>query len=386
MKRRKLLSQAAIGITGATAISCSGSSSPEKIDSDKELPVINWRMATSWPRFVDVFKSLNILCQHVEEMTDGRFAITPYEIGAIGEIDDHEKLLHAVAGNESYKGNKVHCGHTALYYFTNINPALAFGTAVPFGLNAQQQHAWLYRGYGIEVLQEVLDHHKLNLKWFPAGNTTTQTGGWFRKKIVKVDDLKGLRMRIPGLAGRVLERLGVIVEDLPPHKIVSALLENRVDPDKGINAVEWIGPSEDETLGLQKAAQVYYYPGWWEPGTSFALLINGAEWDALPPSYQNVLEAAAMETNLTMLARYSVSNIEALERFDFEGKKPVPFSKTLLRQFYQAALETYEECASNNEQFDRVYRQWQCFRERIYSWHQISSLRFSEIAYEDWKD
>lgn len=321
-------------------------------------------MATSWPKFLSVFEGIDILCQRVGEMTAGRFTITPYEGGALAPPLE---LFDVVSAGE------VECGHTVTYYYMDKSPTLAFSTSVPFGFSTQQQNAWLYSGGGIEAIQTVLD--PFNLIWFPAGNTTGQMGGWFRRQINSIDDFQGLKMRIPGLGGQVLERLGVTTETLAAQDIVPALLDGTID------AVEWIGPAEDRTLGLQKAAPYYYYPGWWEPGTSFAVLINRERWEQLPAVYQAVFKTAAAEANLAVLARYNAQNREALDRLRLGGTTTLPFSADIMAACRQTAFDIYEELAAEDASFNKVYRQWQDFRGRLYDWNRVSSLSFNEFAY-----
>jgi len=364
MKRRNLLKQLTAGGMVGTVAACSASPPSEEALADQ--PVVNWRMTTSWPRFLNVFEGVDVLCQQVSDMTFGRFTITPYEGG---DLVPPLELFDAVQRGE------VECGHTALYYFLDKSPALALGTSVPFGLTAQQQNAWLYSGGGIEAIQKVLD--PFGLVWFPAGNTTGQMGGWFRQQVNTVADLQGLKMRIPGLGGKVLSRLGVTIESLAAQDIVPALLEGTID------AVEWIGPSDDRTLGLQKAAPYYYYPGWWEPGTSFATLVNQEQWNALPAAYQAIFKTAAAEANLATLALYNAKNGEALERFRLGGTTTLPFSESILQTCRDTAFEIYQEIAEEDESFAQIYGEWQAFRDRIYNWNRISSLSFGQFAFQN---
>ncbi|MDB9527519.1 TRAP transporter substrate-binding protein DctP [Oscillatoria sp. CS-180] len=363
MKRRHLFEQIAVGGMAGALTACSY---PPELTSEPERsqPVVNWRMATSWPRFLDVFEGLDILCQRVSEMTSGRFTITPYEGG---ELAPPLGVFDAVAAGE------VPCAHTALYYFVDKDPALAFGASIPFGFDTQQQHAWLYSGGGIANIQKLLD--PFGLVWLPAGNTTGQMGGWFRQPINTVADLAGLKMRIPGLGGQVLSRLGVATTPLAAQNIVPALLDGTID------AVEWIGPREDRTLGLQNAAAYYYYPGWWEPATTFALLINQQQWANLPPAYQTVLKTASAAANLAMVARYNARNREILERFRLGGTTTLPFSDEILATVRQTAFDMYEEFAADDRTFDTLYRQWLDFRQNLYAWNRVSSLSLAQFAF-----
>ena len=241
-------------------------------------------------------------------MTGGRFTIEPY---AAGEIVPGLEVLDAV------QNGTVECGHTASYYYVGKNPALAFGTSVPFGLTAQQQNAWYYHGGGLEVMHKL--YSDFNVLNFPAGNTGAQMGGWFKKEIKSLQDLKGLKMRIPGLGGKVMSRLGVNVQVIPGGEIYLALERGAID------AAEWVGPYDDLKLGLNKAASYYYYPGWWEPGPTLEVQVNKSQWDKLPPEYQEVFKTAAMEANLNMLSKYDALNREALKTIVSGGAKLVAY-------------------------------------------------------------
>ncbi|NEQ70661.1 MAG: ABC transporter substrate-binding protein, partial [Symploca sp. SIO2D2] len=250
MKRRKFLNHTALGAaTTAALVGCSGSSNTQTA-STTDLPTLRWKMATSWPQSLDtIFGGAETVCQRVSDMTGGRFTIKPF---AAGEIVPGTQVLDAV------QAGTVECGHTASYYYIGKNPALAFATSIPFGLNAQQQNAWLYHGGGLEAIQKI--YSDFGIINFPAGNTGAQMGGWFKREIKSLADLQGLKMRIPGLGGKVMDSLGVNVQVLPGNEIFLAL-------DRGaIDAAEWVGPYDDQKLGLNKAANFYYYPGWWEPG------------------------------------------------------------------------------------------------------------------------
>ncbi len=254
MKRRTLLNYAAIGAASATTVTACTNTSGPAIPANS-LPNVRWKMATSWPVSLDtIYGGAQTICDRVKEITGGRFTIEPF---AAGDLVPPLQVLDAVqAGN-------VEVGHTASYYYVGKNSALGFATSMPFGLTAQQQNAWLYQGGGLEAIQKIYaDFGIIN---FPAGNTGTQMGGWFKRKINSVADMKGLKMRIPGIGGEVMNRLGVNVQVLPGGEVYLALERGAID------AAEWIGPYDDEKLGLHKAAKFYYYPGWWEPGPTSML-------------------------------------------------------------------------------------------------------------------
>lgn len=366
MKRRDFLKTTTIGAMTAPVLDAC-SPSPDQVISIQSQPVINWRMTTSWPRYLDIlFDGIEVLCQSVSTMTKGRFTITPYPGG---ELSPPLEVLDAVSSD------KVECGHTNSFYYLDQSPALAFGTTLPFGLNAQQQNAWLYSGGGMEALNKVFA--EFGVVGFVAGNSGTQMGGWFRKEINTVADLKGLRVRIPALGGQILSRLGATVKTLAAQEIVPALLQGTID------AVEWICPYDDGTLGLQRAAPLYYYPGWWEPGTSYMVLVNRSQWEKLPKDYQAIFQAAATEANLKMLARYNAANGEALERFILGGTRLMPFSQEILQTARKTAFELYDEMASQDARFREIYNQWKAFRDRLYEWNRVSNLSFSQFAFNN---
>ena len=249
MERRKFLTKTALGAIGATAVGACASKTPTSVtipntaSTNVSAPSVRWRMATSWPKSLQIlFEAADLLCQEVNRMTNGRFVITPY---AAGELTDGLKVLQAV------QDNTVECGHTASYYYLDYGSALAFGTTLPFGLTASQQNAWLYYGGGLEAMQKL--YADLGIINFPGGNTGTQMGGWFKQQVQTIADFKGLRMRVPGLGGKILQRLGVEIQSLPGDRIFTALEQNTID------AAEWKNPDADRTLGLNKVAPFYYY-------------------------------------------------------------------------------------------------------------------------------
>ena len=364
MKRRKLLSNLAIGATTTTLLAaCSQTNNKPNLQSSS-LPNIKWQMVTSWPKSLDtIFGGAQTVCDRVAAMTGGKFTIRPY---AAGEIVPGLEVLDAV------QNGTVECGHTASYYYVGKNSALAFGTSMPFGLTAQQQNAWLYHGGGLEAMQKV--YADFNLINFPAGNTGAQMGGWFKKEVKSLADLKGLKMRIPGLGGEVMSRLGVNVQVLPGGEIFLAL-------DRGaIDAAEWVGPYDDEKLGLNRAAPFYYYPGWWEPGATLEVQVNKSQWDKLPQEYQEVFKTAAMEANLNMLAQYDSLNRDSLTRLLDSGTKLVAYSPDILAAAQKAAFDLYEENAAKNPTFKEIYQQWNEFRTSVFQWNKINELSFTNFV------
>ncbi len=364
MKRREIIKNISIS-AGTTAVlaSCGQTSNSPNVQTN-ELPNLRWRMVTSWPKSLDtIFGGAQTICDRVRVLTGGRFDIEPY---AAGEIVPGLEVLDAV------QNGTVECGHTASYYYVGKNPALAFGTSVPFGLTAQQQNAWYYHGGGLEIMHKL--YADFNIISFPAGNSGTQMGGWFKREVNSPSDLSGLKMRIPGLGGQVMARLGVNVQVLPGGEIYLAL-------DRGaIDAAEWVGPYDDRKLGLNKAASFYYYPGWWEPGSTFEIQINKSEWEKLPEQYQEVLKTAAMEANIQMISKYDALNGKALQELIAEGTKLLPYSPEILQAAQTEAFAKYEEDASKDATFKEVNEQWTQFRQEISQWNKINELSFNAFV------
>jgi TRAP-type mannitol/chloroaromatic compound transport system substrate-binding protein len=376
MKRRSVVKSISSGAIAATGVAIVGGcqntqqTAPEQTDL-ANLPNIQWQMATSWPPSLDtIFGSAGVLAERVAALTGGKFKITPR---AAGEIAPPLEVLNVVSQGA------VQCGHSAAYYYIGKSPALAFGTTVPFGFTAQQQNAWLYEGGGLTKLQEIYAQ-KFNAIQFPAGNSGTQMGGWFRKEISTLNDLKGLKMRIPGLGGQVMAKLGVTVQTLGGGEIFQALQTGAID------AAEWIGPYDDEKLGLNRVAKFYYYPGWWEPGSTFEIQINLNEWNKLPPQYQDAIKTAAYQSNTTMLARYDSRNNQALQSLLQSGVQLRPYSQEILQAAEKASFTLYDESAAKDADFKAVYEQWKQFRDRIYAWHKLNEGSFTNFVYSSIKE
>ncbi|MCE7983997.1 MAG: ABC transporter substrate-binding protein [Caldilinea sp. CFX5] len=370
MNRREFMQNLAIRTTAATALGLAAGCAAQEVGvapqaesaAAQELPELTWDMPTSWPVALDtIFGGATTFADTVSALTGGRFKINARPAG---ELAPGTEVLNVV------QEGAFPIGHTASYYYVGKSPVTAFGTALPFGFTAQQQNAWLYEGGGLTKMQEI--YAKLfNVIQFPAGNTGVQMGGWFRKEINTVADLQGLKMRIPGLGGQVMAKLGVTVQTLPGGEIFQALQTGAID------AAEWVGPYDDEKLGLQKAAQFYYYPGWWEPGPSLEVEINLDEWNKLPAFYQEVIKTSAYVANMTMLARYDARNNDALGRLLEGGAQLRGYSQEILEAAEKASFELYDELAGKDADFAAVYEEWKTFRQRIYAWHNINEGSFS---------
>jgi TRAP-type mannitol/chloroaromatic compound transport system substrate-binding protein len=354
MKRRQFLKTASIGVAAAAV------ASPAIAQS---MPEMKWRMTTSWPKSLDtLFGAAEIMAKAVAEATDNKFQI---QVFAGGEIVPGLQVVDAV------QNGTVECGHTASYYYFGKDPTFAFGTSVAFGPNQRLNQGWFTLGGGKEVLNEF--YKKYNCTALLAGNTGCQMGGWFRKEINSVDDLKGLKMRIGGFPGRVIQRLGAVPQQIAAGDIYPALEKGTID------AAEWVGPYDDEKLGFYKVAPHYYYPGWWEGGSMLFAFVNMDKWNALPKHYQAILEQAAHYANTWCMAKYDLVNPPALRRLLANGVKLHGFSPTIMEACFKAAHELHDEIAKTNESFKKVYDSMNNFMHPAYSWSQVAELNYDSF-------
>jgi TRAP-type mannitol/chloroaromatic compound transport system substrate-binding protein len=354
MKRRQFLKGA--GIAAATT----AVASPAVAQS---MPEIKWRLTSSFPRNLDtIFGAAEEFANAVAEATDKKFQI---QVFAANEIVPPLEAADAVQ-----KGTVEMC-QTASYYYFGKDPTFAFGTAVPFGLNARMQNAWMYHGGGMALMNEF--YKKFNIHGLPCGNTGCQMGGWFRKEIKTVEDLKGLKMRIGGFAGTVVAKLGVVPQQIPGGEVYSALEKGTID------AAEWVGPYDDEKLGFQKIAPYYYYPGWWEGGAMLHHFFNIDKWNALPESYRSILTTASAMSNQWMLSKYDTLNPVALKSLLRGGQaKFRAFSPEIMQASLKASFEVYKEVSASNADFKRIWAKLLEFRNDQYLW-----WRVAEYTYDD---
>ena len=305
MKRRQFLKTAGVGLA-ASAVAAPAIA--------QSMPELKWRLAASWPKSLDtLFGALDTFAKFVAESSDNKFRIQTF---AGGEIVPALQVLDATSNGT------IEMSHTATYYNIGKDPTWALFCAHVFGLNGRQQNAWFYDGDGFKLMNEFAQ--KSNVHCMVGGNTGCQMGGWFRKEINTVDDLKGLKMRIGGWAGKTLSKLGVVPQQIAGGDIYPALEKGTID------AAEWVGPYDDEKLGFYKVAKFYYYPGWWEGGTALHFLTNLGKWNELPKNYQSILTAAAAYANTEVQARYDARNPQALKRLVAAGTQLRPFSQPIM--------------------------------------------------------
>jgi len=355
-RRRSFLARAAAGVAGTAAVA------PAIAQTQ---PMLQWRLASSFPKSLDtVFYPAEQISKRIAEITDNKFQIRVF---AAGEVVPPLQVLDAV------QSATVECGHTAPYYYVGKDPAFAFGTNIPFGLNARQQNAWWYEGGGREAMADLFKDY--GIVEFNAGNTGAQMGGWYRKEIKTVADLKGLKMRIAGIAGQVLARVGVVPQQIAGSEIYQALERGTID------AAEWVGPYDDEKLGFNKVAKYYYYPAFWEGGPQLSLMVNAKKYAELPKSYQAALAAAAAESNVHMTARYDVRNTDALRKLVAGGAILRPFPRAVMEACEKAAFELYGELGRKSPHWARIYPGWKKFRDDQYLWFRVAEFGFDNFAY-----
>ena len=363
--RRRFLRGAAVGAAGATLAGCTtgtpaGESGPAVHTSER----LTWRLASSFPRSLDtLFGCTETLAECLQTMSGGRFRLRPYPAG---------ELVPAFNVLDAVQQGTIQVGHSASYYYIGKNPALAFDAGVPFGLTARQQHSWLYEGGGGEALAGVFAD--FNVRAFPAGSTGVQMGGWFRNEVRSLADLKGLRMRIPGLGGLVMDRLGVNVQQIPGGETFPALERGAID------ATEWVGPYDDERLGFHKIAKHYLYPGWWEPGPTLSFYVNEKAWNTLSSEQQRMFRAASTEAAMRMTAQYDAVNPPALQRLIDGGTRLAPFPTDVMEAAEKASFELFEEQAAADGTYRAIYDGWKKVREQAYRWSSVSEVAYSSFA------
>ncbi len=359
MKRREFITKMGAGAlaagTGVTALGAAQAAGKR----------FRWKMVTTWPPNFPIFQDgVKRFAKEVRRMTRGALTI---QVFAGGE------LIPPLQSFEAVSQGTVEVGHGAAYYWAGKIPAAQFFTAVPFGLNAQGMNAWLYSGGGLELWREIYAPHKLVP--FPMGNTGVQMGGWFRKKIETVNDLKGIKMRIPGLGGKVVAKAGVNPVLLPASEIYTALERGTID------ATEWVGPYHDLRLGLYRAAKYYYYPGWHEPGPTLEMIINKEAWEALPRELQLVVENAARASNLWMLSEFEARNLEALRTLKEKYRvQVIEFPGAVLAELKQLTARTLQEEAAKDATFKKVHEEYQRFQRSHDAWNEISESAYARAA------
>lgn len=355
MKRRDFFLKSAL-------LASLGLTSQKSVAAKK--PEYSWKMVTTWPKnFPGLGTGAENLANLINKLSGGRIKITVY--GA-GELVPAFEIFDAVSRGIA------ELGHGSAYYWKGKNESLQFFSTVPFGLTANEMNAWLYYGGGQELWQKA--YSKFNLVPMAAGNTGIQMAGWFNKEINSLDDLKGLKMRIPGLGGEVLKRAGGTPVNLPGGELFTALKTGTID------ATEWVNPYNDLAFGLHKAAKYYYYPGWHEPGTTLECFLNKEIFDSLPEDLQNIITGAAKIANLDMLSEYIARNNEALKILKDKHKVNImPLPDEVLEMLHNISNEVISEIAKKDKFSMQVYDSYKNFQKKTSEWSKISIKSYLNI-------
>ncbi len=354
MKRRDFIQKAGIGsIAMGTSLASSGIANAS--------PQFKWKMVTAWPKnFPGLGTNANLLAKMITEMSGGRIKIKVY--GA-------NELVPAFEVFDVVSKGTAEMGHAGAYYWKGKSASTQFFSAVPFGLTAQEMNAWLYYGGGIELWREL--YKPFGIIPAPTGNTGVQMAGWFNREIKSMEDLKGLKMRIPGLGGEVLRRVGGTTVNMPGGELFTSMQSGALD------ATEWVGPYNDLAFGFHKVAKYYYYPGWHEPGSTMEALINEKAFNQLPQDLQQIVLIACKAANMDMISEYTARNNQALDTLINKHKVQVlPLPEEVLKKLKQISDEVVIELSNKDALSKKIYDSVSQFRTQVTKWGTISELAF----------
>ena len=324
---------------------------------------LRWRLASSFPKALDtIYGGAETFAKKVGEMSGGKFQISVHAGG---------ELMPAFGVVDGVQNATVEMAHTAPYYFFGKDETFAIGCAIPFGLNSRQMTAWQYEGNGLKLMREFYANY--NIIHFPMGNTGAQMGGWYRKEIKSVADVKGMKMRIGGFSGKVFERMGGVPQNIPGGEIYQALEKGTID------AAEWVGPYDDLKLGFFKVAPFYHYPGWWEGGPQLDLYINNKAYAGLNAEYKAIVESAAAFAHTEMQAKYDARNPAALKQLVANKTRLVAFPKPVLDAAFKEAMDLYSELSASNPAFKKIYDDYSNFRREANLWFRFTEARFDSF-------
>ncbi|MBP6899802.1 MAG: TRAP transporter substrate-binding protein DctP [Burkholderiaceae bacterium] len=323
---------------------------------------IRWRLASSFPKSLDtIFGAADVFAKKVSELSGGKFTVSTHAAG---------ELMPAFGVVDGVQNGTVEVCHTAPYYFFGKDETFALGCAIPFGLNSRQMTAWMVEGNGLKLMREF--YKQYNIVNFLGGNTGAQMGGWYRKEIKSAADVKGLKFRVGGFAGKVAERMGAVPQNIPGGEIYQSLEKGTID------AAEWVGPYDDQKLGFNKVAPFYAYPGWWEGGPQLDFFINSKAYEGLSAEYKAIIECAAAVAHTDMQAKYDARNPGALKQLVASGTKLFRFPKDVMELAFKEALALYSDIGAKNANWKKVYEDYANFRRDQNLW-----FRFAEAGFDD---
>ena len=357
--RRQFGTKLGIAAAGILATSACVPSTENKSAAIHTKKSVLWRMVTTWPaNFPVLGEGCNMLAKWVEEMSDGRFKIKVYGGG---------ELVPALQTFDAVSDGSVEMGNGAAYYWGGKMPAAPIFCTIPFGMSAQQMNAWIYGGGGDALYKEL--YEPFDVVPFAGGNTGIQMGGWFNKEMNTVADFRGLKMRMPGLGGKVIGKLGASAIVSPGSEIYTNLERGVID------ATEWVGPYHDYLMGFYKIAKYYYYPGWHEPGPLLENIVNKQAWEALPNDFKAILETASARQNIWSLSTFEAKNNEYLNKIKNESDvKILPFSKEIIDALRIASIEVMDELTAKDAMSEKIYSAYQKFRSGITEWNTYNTL------------
>lgn len=352
MERRKFLKGA--GIAGVLA----SGTAPAIVMAQEN---IRWRLASSFPKVLDtIYGAAEVFAKNVAEATDGKFQISVHAAG---------ELVPAFGVADAVEQGTIECAHTAPYYFFGKDETFAIDCAIPFGMNSRQLTAWFYDGNGMELMRNF--YAQFNIINFPMGNTGTQMGGWYRKELKSLADVQGLKFRVGGFGGRVAERIGMVPQNIPGGEIYPALERGTID------AVEWVGPYDDLKFGFHKVAPHYYYPAWWEGGAQLSVYINDKAYNSLSPVYKSIVRQAASDAHVMMQAMYDSRNPTALRQLIAEGAQLHRMPRDIMDAAFKARNEVFAELMANNENWRKVYPDYERFLRDTTQWFGLSENTYA---------
>jgi TRAP-type mannitol/chloroaromatic compound transport system substrate-binding protein len=356
----KLLQLFVLSTFSILMISCGGQSSDAPI-TQVEQQTYEWKLVTSWPKnFPGLGKGPETFAKYVERMSNGRLKIKVFGAG---------QMVPGFEVFDTVSSGAAEMGHSGSYYWKGKAPASQIFTAIPFGMNATEMNAWLHYGGGLELWREV--YEPFNLIPFAGGNTGVQMAGWFKKEINSVDDLKGLKMRIPGLGGEVLKKLGGLPVALTGGELFTSLQSGAID------ATEWVGPYNDLAFGFHKAAKYYYYSGWHEPSANLEFMVNKQAFEALPDDLQAIVEVATRAVNQDMWDEYTAANNSAMQALvETHNVDMRPLPEDVMLALKNASTEVMQEQSAADPMFNKIYKSYSDFQSNVTKYHQISEFEY----------
>ncbi len=326
---------------------------------------IRWRLASSFPKALDtIFGAADVFAKNVKDMSGGKFEISVHAGG---------ELMPAFGVVDGVQQGTVECAHTAPYYFYGKDPTFSLDCAIPFGLNSRQMTAWMYEGNGLTLMREF--YKAYNIVNFPMGNTGAQMGGWYRKPIRSLKDMKGLKMRISNLAGAIASTMGLVPQALPGGEVYQALEKGTLD------AAEWVGPYDDQKLGFYKVAKNYIYPAWWEGGPQLTLYVNNKAYESLSPEYKAMVAVAASNAHVVMQAKYDAKNPAALKELVAAGVKLQRMPKDIMDTAFKASQQIYSDLSAKNPAWKKIYADFAAFRKEENFWFRYAEGSFDSFMH-----